>query len=476
VSAIVVCVRLASLVLGHATPNGERVAWGMGPAYGMRPQSYRAEGYGLLSILRFLIRMAEFTEKTDPWSGIIGTDSLSVLDTLQGKVQAGVGRDRMHAPIIMRGEAVVLDTLSADWDVLVEIQYAMTQLPGIQLQYVKGHQDRTTAVARLPLLAQLNVEADTKAGLYQDGHGANHPVVFLTPRTRAHLHFNTGTVTSRYPAALQKEHSSEALLHHIRTRNHWTAATAAFVNWDSHGAALSKHIQNRLHYSKMVHDILPTLAYLNKQDNGKRLCPCCRHPHETRDHILRCPAPARNRWRHSFLTSLDGFCSETNTAPGLKQLLLDIIREWLYCDQAEDFQPDLAHQPPLLHVLIQQQTAIGWRQLFNGRFSEQWRVIQEGHLHRTLSDSTSPTGKITGALWQTKLILFIWKQWRLVWKLRNESLHGKDTVEIYDLRSQMEPSVQSLLCTDIHQHLLKPTWATTNWLHIHVPLFQASLR
>ena len=102
----------------------------------------------------------------------------------------------MHAPILISGEAVVLDTMSADWDILVEIQYAMTQLAGIQLQYGKGHQDRTTAVARLPLLAQLNVEADTKAGLYQDWHGAHHPVVFLTPRTRAHLHFNTGTVTS----------------------------------------------------------------------------------------------------------------------------------------------------------------------------------------------------------------------------------------------------------------------------------------
>jgi hypothetical protein len=33
-----------------STPNGEQGAWGMGPAYGMRPQSYRAEGCGLLSI------------------------------------------------------------------------------------------------------------------------------------------------------------------------------------------------------------------------------------------------------------------------------------------------------------------------------------------------------------------------------------------------------------------------------------------
>ncbi len=40
----------------------------------------------------------------------------------------------------------------------------------------------------------------------------------------------------------------------------------------------------------------------------------------------------------------------------------------------------------------------------------------------------------------------------------------------------MEPSAHELLCADIQQHLLKPTWTASNWLQIHVPLFQASLR
>ena len=79
------------------------------------------------------------------------------------------------------------------------------------------------------------------------------------------------------------------------------------INWDSQGAALSKHIQTRLHYSTLVHDILPPLAFLNKQDKGKQLCPCCGNPNETRNHILKCPAPSRNRWHQSFLTSLDLF-------------------------------------------------------------------------------------------------------------------------------------------------------------------------
>jgi hypothetical protein len=263
------------------------------------------------------------------------------------------------------------------------------------------------------------------------------------------------------------------------------------VNWDSHGAALSKHIQMRLHYSKLVHDILPTSAYLNRQDKGKRLCPCCHHPKETRDHVLRCPALPRNRWRHSFLTSLEKFCDDQHTAPSLKQLLLDTCRSWFYHNTDDEYVPNPMHHPVSLRLLIVQQTEIGWRQLFNGRFSVQWSKIQEAYLYRTQADRTGPSAKLTGDRWQTKLILFFWEQWRGVWKLRNESLHGKDTAarvaaeakevkrrleEIYDLRAQMEPSAQELLCQDIHQHLEKPTWATTNWLQIHAPLFHASVR
>ena len=49
-----------------STEHGHRVATGMGPARGPRPALYRAEGYGLLNILRFLIRVAEFTGKSNP--------------------------------------------------------------------------------------------------------------------------------------------------------------------------------------------------------------------------------------------------------------------------------------------------------------------------------------------------------------------------------------------------------------------------
>ena len=64
---------------------GNPAATGMGPAPGCKPTSYRAEAYGMLSIMRFLIRIADFTEMQFQWKGVLGTDSQSLLDTLHGK-------------------------------------------------------------------------------------------------------------------------------------------------------------------------------------------------------------------------------------------------------------------------------------------------------------------------------------------------------------------------------------------------------
>ena len=59
---------------------GERLASGMGPARGYRPTSYRAEGYGILSLLRFLIQVSEYTHTAfEPWKGTLQTVKSSVM-------------------------------------------------------------------------------------------------------------------------------------------------------------------------------------------------------------------------------------------------------------------------------------------------------------------------------------------------------------------------------------------------------------
>ena len=110
--------------------EGERVAWAKGPARGAQMDSYRAECTGMLSLLRFLIRLSDYTNMDDPWRGLIGTDSQSMLDRLYGKTIAQTPH-----------QLTTLDPLDAEWDLLVEIQEALKELPGVDLTYVKGHQD-----------------------------------------------------------------------------------------------------------------------------------------------------------------------------------------------------------------------------------------------------------------------------------------------------------------------------------------------
>lgn len=183
---------------------------GMGPAFGMQSQSYRARGYGMASFfLRFLIRMTELVGRIAPWMGVICTVSQSELDTVTG-IAATRWRQEwqcLQEPTIIEGENVfLLDPLSADWESWIEIQHALsTLLPDIQLQYGKGPQDRMTAVAICNYWRNLMpTRMRWRRRTNLDTYGNERPAVFLmTPRTHTHLQFVSGTITSRYQTAFR---------------------------------------------------------------------------------------------------------------------------------------------------------------------------------------------------------------------------------------------------------------------------------
>ncbi len=236
-----------------------------------------------------------------------------------------------------------------DWDILIEIQNALSQLPGLSLKYVKGHQDNKTPYVELPLLAQLNVDTDRKAGKFQDLYGQDRPVVLLTPRTHVLLHLLDGTVTSSFALSLRHAYCGPPLKEYICRKHKWTVGVVESINWQAHSSALRKQQPRRIHYVKYVHDILPTHSQLNRMDKGTRTCPCCVCTHEDRDHILRCPSPARESWRAKLMEKLSSVCGKHYTYAPLQTLLLNAVRQWLYQDdnlpddgpQCEDYAEEL---------------------------------------------------------------------------------------------------------------------------------------
>ncbi|KAI2506424.1 hypothetical protein MHU86_8050 [Fragilaria crotonensis] len=456
-----------------STDLGERCAKGMGPARSASPHAYRSESYGLLSLLCFLRRLAEFTGKHDPWFGIVATDSQSLIDTITQKRPPST--QRLSDIFSQDDKAVIksfpLDPTIPEWDIIRGIQVLLQEMPEITIQHVKGHQDRDIPYRNLSLLAQLNVDADAQASRYQQELGSFQPDVLLTEWAGVHLDLPTGTVTSHYETALRYHATAPALQSHMQERFSWTPQIMATINWDAHGRALRRHLDKRTHLVKLVHEILPTNSKLHRNNPRRNKCPCCPNI-ENWQHILRCQSAAYASWRTKFLQTVEHRCNELNTMPRLKALLMTVLHTWITFspDEAAQFQHDPSGHPSSIRRLVFQQNAIGWDHIFLGRFSMEWSSIQDEYYARQAH--SIETKRLTGARWQVAIISTLWQQWFLLWEVRNKALHGDDArsraqadrkmvertlTDIYDLRNQMEPSVQSLLHRDISAHFSKTT-------------------
>ena len=239
--------------------QGSKKAEGMGPAPGARPNSYRSEAYGMLSLLCFLRRLHEFTGQCEPWVGTLATDSQSLLDTIKGHSPQPEDQPVFAADDQWTDtEQWPLEELSPEWDVVQNIRQLLVTMPHITLEYVRGHQDRRIRYRFLPLTAQLNVDADSRANLFQTSYGGPRPIAPLTDVAGVHLIFPSGTVTANYTAAIRYQATYKPLLTHIRQHYGWSEATVQTVNWKAHGCSIRKNIQKKSHVVKLVQGLLPT--------------------------------------------------------------------------------------------------------------------------------------------------------------------------------------------------------------------------
>jgi hypothetical protein len=233
--------------------------------------------------------------------------------------------------------------------------------------------------------------------------------------------------------------------------------------------------------------VSPDFHQLNKYGGAPRNCPVCGSTEETRDHIIRCPAPSRAEWRRTFWEAIDQFHTEYRTAPLLIHVLRSALGDWFQEESVIDVSPIL--YPMDVRKLILEQNAIGWKQLFSGRFSIEWSQLQQRYYskHRKKVEYQ----RRDGSQWQVKLIGVMWDQWRHVWRMRNEAVHGHDKAtrasaeraatdrdlrEVYDQRQHLEPQVTSLLHQDEHEHRSRSRATNKNWLAVNLPIIRRSVR
>jgi hypothetical protein len=234
----------ASFGWSLSLPNGRRLATCSRPAYGAKPTSYQAEGYGMLSLLCFLLCLFQYCNTMQAVDGIIACDNLSLINRVlnyQSPFPTTALLDEEWTPFdsspTTTSNRSSSATLAPNWDVLNEIRHSLHELPFCPtFQHSKGHQDCDTHYDYLPLLAH----------------------VLLFPHAGAQLQIVDGTITYNYKSFIQNAAHGPPLLNYIQQRNQWTPAIMQFIDWDAHGMAIHGQFHQRVHLTKLIHDILPT--------------------------------------------------------------------------------------------------------------------------------------------------------------------------------------------------------------------------
>ena len=105
-------------------PHGQCLATNHGPVSGSLPSSFQAEAYGLLSYLRFLYRISQYTHAPLTTETIIYTDSASLIAKI---------REIMKWPYFFPNAM-----MDPDWDVLQQIITSRRLFPSLPvLWFVK---------------------------------------------------------------------------------------------------------------------------------------------------------------------------------------------------------------------------------------------------------------------------------------------------------------------------------------------------
>ena len=348
--------------------DGQTLAQCHGPVFGAKISSYRAEAYGILSVLRYLLQITRIRERTNTEANIIRSHPL-VCDNraIVIRINELKGWNKIYPNV----------TMESEWDALAEIKATLEAL-GTASQptfaHIKGHQDSIHPIAELPLQAQLNCKADELADRqFQQYPETDHSTVPLLPTAGCQLHLAHGTTTHDIKRELIIAATAPPMKAKLCSKNAWSEDEFEMIDWVSHGRALNRLISHKSTLVKYLNDILPIGKMVNRYDSKyPSTCPSCSAVLEDRDHFWTCPAASRNQWRKDCQSKMLQALNRFDTAPPLQTLLLDALDALIHRKPMKSITID-----PAVEEVARAQAQVGWHQILKGRFVCEWRQVQD---------------------------------------------------------------------------------------------------
>ena len=394
-----------------ATNSETTLATAKGRAYGDKMDSYRSEAYGMLSLLCYINHLFSFYNTPLPAS--LNIEVFSDNKALTGRVN-----DILHQPHPL----FTNQTLTPSYDLMQAIITKCRCLPGITVDWVKGHRDRDVSAAQMKPQERLNVIADALAGEFQSQTNHKHRSAPMIGGSRVQLRIRNQTVHSSFRRALRARRPAKILRAYIQRKTGMTDNAFDDVDWDTHKIACNNYQRKGRFLSKFLHYCLPVGRTVHRYDPFKypSNCPSCNEPNEDQTHWLRCQDPERRKWRDRLRTDLRKLWVINRDDPVLEDIMDKAIYHWW------EGTPFPAQEFPNHRRLIDSQAAIGWDQLLYSRFSKYWNICQYDHLlaHGKKIDSYSQ-----GPSWLVQFINTTWHCVQEEWDVRNKARHGESSEE-----------------------------------------------
>lgn len=150
-------------------------------------------------------------------------------------------------------------TLGSDWDITHEIANSLRTLKyNPLLAHVKGHQDSEIPYERLTMEAQLNVNANAKAGYFQCMFLAQRPIVPRILSNHAQLHISGQVICFKIKQRIRDAFTIPPYLRYVKKRFKWTPAIVDTINWPVYTPAISRFRSQQIHITKLCNDLLLT--------------------------------------------------------------------------------------------------------------------------------------------------------------------------------------------------------------------------
>jgi hypothetical protein len=231
-----------------ASPPGTRLIGSKGPCNG-RGNSLRAEGAGMLSGTLFLSILSNYFDQE--FKIVFISDNAELIRRMNA-------HKHYHDPFPN-------ETLRSEFDITEQIYNTQvaSKIKPIYI-WVKGHQDDDSQYKDLSLEAQLNIDADELAGIFQQQSGKSRPIVHMLPNCPALLLIQGISITSNYRKQLIRASVEPTYIQHLQYKFGWSDEIVTSIAWKRSSLAIPR-INRDVILTKICNDLLPTATTLYKR-------------------------------------------------------------------------------------------------------------------------------------------------------------------------------------------------------------------